>query len=55
MVVCFKLLACFLCSDLAGVCPTCVRLLLVVRMERDVGLYGSVHVYVDTPLVILME
>ena len=35
-------------------CPTSVRLLLVMRLESSVRLYGSVHVYDDITLVILM-
>ena len=41
--------------DLAGICPTSLRILLAVRMESNVPLYGSVPVYDDIPLVILME
>jgi hypothetical protein len=48
MVVCFRLLVCLLCADLAGMCPASVGLLLV-------RLFGSVHVYDDMPLGILME
>jgi hypothetical protein len=35
-VVCFRLLACLLCADLAGMCPASVRLLFVMRTERNV-------------------
>ena len=54
MVVCFKLLLCLLCADLAGLCPASLCLLHVMRMESNVPLYGSVHFYDDRPLVILM-